>query len=224
MIICSALDFLSLQYHPPPPLTLAIPSSITLKYRRIFKFLMRLLRGAICFASGHVVLLTGSSIVQAVISQIHHACRLSGEFWRRGGEAIQRKLGQLRFQMAGFHSSFSSYVWDTAIRSSLGDFFDELVRVRDEEASPIKDIFTLVSRHEAVLDGIMTACLLRGPQKTMAIHLSSCLNSILTLGVVLNRVQHKCIEGVEATQQIDKVFSAFQSAMVDLVRFSPQKV
>lgn len=40
-----ALDFLLMDYKPPPPLDVVITPDVLSKYQRIFSFILRLLRG-----------------------------------------------------------------------------------------------------------------------------------------------------------------------------------
>jgi hypothetical protein len=46
-----ALDFLLMDYKPPPPLDIVITPDVLSKYQRIFSFILRLLRGEISYST-----------------------------------------------------------------------------------------------------------------------------------------------------------------------------
>jgi len=146
-----ALDFLRLAYKTPSPLSPIITPVILVKYDRIFKLLLRVLR------------------MLYVVGQLYRDTRMTE---RRGQYADDTWL-RFRFEAQHFVQSIATYFFDTGIQTSWNHFerwLDEveldLSRV-DNDSLDTRAVSPdeVQEQHEKMLDHIMNVLLLRKRQQ-----------------------------------------------------------
>ncbi|KZT55876.1 hypothetical protein CALCODRAFT_484411 [Calocera cornea HHB12733] len=165
-----ALDFLDLQYKVPKSLVVILSDNVVWKYRRIFSFLLRVLRA--------------DSVVRTIFHPSFH------EHLFPASAQHTRLLYRTRFLAQSFVASLVDYLFDTAIRSPWDAFSTRLTQVRESNARDpeLQDVFAVAAYHDAVMDSILEGCMLRSHQAKLAGRLKACLRTILLLGqLVLDR-------------------------------------
>jgi hypothetical protein len=144
-----ALDFLRLSYKPPSALLPVMTPVILLKYDRVFRLLLRVLR----------MLYVVNSLFREIVSRDFNADPASL---------------RLRVEAHHFITRLAAYLFDTGIAGPWVRFEAWLDNVEHHLSSPENDSDQershtgpdrLRDRHEAVLDEIMDALLLRKRQK-----------------------------------------------------------
>ncbi|CAO2653787.1 Nn.00g031980.m01.CDS01 [Neocucurbitaria sp. VM-36] len=145
----SALDFLRLQYVPPPPLNLVITTSALDKYDAVFKFLLRLLR--MLFVVSHLSRTYYNTETRRFRMEAHHFVTVLADYVFQTG-------------IAEHWNEFDSFIGALETRINEEDAVGEIgVRVKDGIAS-------LRDAHEKCLDSILFSLLLRKRQrKVMAL-------------------------------------------------------
>ncbi|KAI2636884.1 Spc97/Spc98 family protein [Hypomontagnella submonticulosa] len=146
-----ALDFLRLLYKPPAPLSPIFTPLVMLKYDKVFKLLLRVLR----------MLYVTEQLFQDTLG------RTSG--WRNIDNASLR----FRFEAQHFVASISAYFFDTGIETPWRQFQSWLEGVengltkseRDPQEVRILSPDELREEHERMLDRIMHTLLLRKRQQ-----------------------------------------------------------
>lgn len=135
-----------------------------------------------------------------------------------------------------FATSLSSYVFDTAIRGHFDGFLAELAptspdsslsastataRARDAQsrARPPRfaDVFELARRHSDVLDGMLSACLLRSGQKPVGDLLHACLERVLELAVLAGELRSGRLQEYRGAPALEDLWDAFRGKMGTLV-------
>jgi hypothetical protein len=79
------------------------------------------------------------------------------------------------------------------------------------------DIFALANAHSAVLDNILSACLLRSGQKAVGDLLRGVLELVLELGVLAGELKRGRLEEYQAAPLLEDLYAAFRSKMSTLV-------
>ncbi|KAI0828449.1 Spc97/Spc98 family protein [Hypoxylon sp. FL0890] len=164
-----ALDFLRLSYKPPAPLAPVFTAMILLKYDKIFKLLLRVLR---------MLYITEQLFRDALTrtSNWHHIDNASLRF---------------RFEAQHFISSISAYFFDTGIEMPWRRFSSWLEGVETSLMKPDFDPETRIlspdevrEEHERMLDHIMHTLLLRKRQQPVMKLLEDIFSLILKFSKV----------------------------------------
>ena len=141
-----ALDFLRLQYKPPPPLDNVITNASLDKYDRIFKLLVRMAR------------------IVFVVNQI------SRRHIRRSSPRADPTVTAFRFEALHFVSSLRDYLYTSGIES-VWQIFENTVRDisrrnrNDDQSDGRVGLHHLRALHDQMLDRILFALLLRKRQE-----------------------------------------------------------
>ena len=167
------------------------------------------------------------SLVQATQRQTYRSIRQAAE-----SSQNQKHIDTLQFRIQSFLSSFTDYVYDVAIRENFDVFLQDLCTSASAEQTEtdtetkvrrvtprLGDIFEVGKRHSSVLDRIMTACLLRGPQKGMFARLEVCLGCVVRLGVLVGVTRGD--SGDEMKRELEELGKTFESGMIDFVGGCP---
>ncbi|KAI1765497.1 Spc98 family-domain-containing protein [Hypoxylon sp. FL1150] len=165
-----ALDFLRLLYKPPSPLLPVFSPVILLKYDRIFRLLLRVLR----------MLYVTEQLFQDTISRTSR--------WHDVDTASIR----FRFEAQHFVSSISAYFFETGIEMPwqrfdkwLGDVQADLTKSKYEpDKARILSPEELREEHERMLDRIMYSLLLRKRQQPIMKLLEDIFTAILKFSKV----------------------------------------
>ncbi|KAI5861886.1 Spc97/Spc98 family protein [Durotheca rogersii] len=165
-----ALDFLRLLYKPPPSLMPVFTPVILLKYDRIFRLLLRVLR------------------MQHVTEQIFRDTTARTSRWHNVDNAARR----FRFEAQHFVASVSTYFFDAGIETPWQRFESWLEAVQRNLAKPddksegirILSPDELRGEHERMLDRIMHTLLLRKRQQPVMKLLEDIFTSILKFSKV----------------------------------------
>lgn len=121
-------------------------------------------------------------------------------------------------------SSLSGYVFDTAIGGNFDPFLAQLSGQESgtglgSEADPaangarFSDVFELAQRHSALLDDILSACLLRSGQRGVGDLLRHCLELVLEFTIVVGELHRGRIEEYQAAPMIEELFKKFYIKM-----------
>ncbi|KAI0000451.1 Spc98 family-domain-containing protein [Russula vinacea] len=150
-----ALDFLLMDYKPPPPLDIVITPDVLSKYQRIFSFILRLLR------------------VQNALAALFRMSRESPLFPTL--TSANNTLLRFRFLAQSFISAIAAHVPDVAVRGNVDPFLARLT------PGTFTDVFQLAGAHSDMMDDVLSACLLRSSQRTAGDALRGCMELALEL-------------------------------------------
>lgn len=119
-------------------------------------------------------------------------------------------LLNLRFISHSFVDALSTYVFDTAIRSSFDSFLARLRAASPDSsgrshAKEFTDIFALSDMHSTTLDSILSACLLRTSQRAAGDLLRTCLESILELCILAGEIKRRRIKEYNASIELEEL-------------------
>lgn len=161
-----ALDFLRLQYKPPPPLEVIITPPCLFKYDRLFKHLLRVMR------------------MSYVVTQLFKDTVDRTSRWQ-GVDAVAEKF---RIGAHHFVLSVSGYFFEIGVGVTWQKFEDKLDEIEscidsdDAEGSlgDTEGLHKLQEYHERVLDRILFATLLRSRQEQVLRLLEDIFALILT--------------------------------------------
>ena len=184
-----AMDFLRLQYRPPPPLDVVITVSSLIKYDSIFKLLLRAVR------------------MMFVINQLHR-----GNFGRPThsyGTVTQR------FTMEAHHfvSATCGYFFD-GVTYNWAIFERKLGKIeRDLDAydtGDVESIHLLRNYHDKILDRIMFALILRKRQEQVMKLLEEIFSLILRFASSLRIDMTDKVEGHEKEKAVMEIYETFR--------------
>ncbi|KAF8894369.1 gamma-tubulin complex, DGRIP91/SPC98 component protein [Gymnopilus junonius] len=208
--LCMALDFLYMDYKPPHPLEILISPDVLSKYQRMFTFILRLLRV--------------ESATKSLFRMSSH--RAIADFLFPTLTQSRKLLLYFRFVSQAFVSSLSGYVFDTAIGGNFDPFLAQLstkpanasTRDPSERKFEFNDVFELSQRHSALLDDILTACLLRSGQRGVGDLLRHSLELILEFTIVVGELHRGRIQEFQAAPLIEELFRKFCTKMKTLTK------
>ncbi|KAG2032451.1 Spc98 family-domain-containing protein [Suillus americanus] len=190
-----SLDFLYLDYKVPHPLDVIITPDTTSKYQRIFSFLLRLIR---------------------VESAIRAAFRMTHQNVHFPTLSQSRKLlTHFRFVAHSFVTTLSAYIFDVAIGGNFDAF---LARVAAGTSSEFADVFSVTEAHSAVLNDILSACLMRSAQRAAGDLLRGSLELILEFCVMIGDLNDGRLQEYQASSALDVLFAAFREKMSTLIK------
>ncbi|TFY64668.1 hypothetical protein EVJ58_g2472 [Rhodofomes roseus] len=202
-----ALDFLYMDYKPPRPLHVVITPDVLSKYHRIFAFNLRLMRAANAMATTYRMTRRSASPLFPTLSQTN------------------KLLLHARFVANAFVTALSSYIYDRAIGFRFDAFLAKLTvpvdGTAEAESKPqhgFSDVFALAEYHSAVLDDILSACLLRSGQKAVGDVLRGCLELVLELAVLAGDRYRGRLEEYQAAPLLEDVWERFRKKMLTLIK------
>lgn len=188
-----ALDFLRISYKPSAPLLPVMTPAILLKYDRIFKVLLRLLR------------------MLFVVDQLFRDISWGASRWK------EPDVASLRFRIEAHHfvSNVARYFFDTGINKPWCGFetwLDKVEKdVEDVDATVQPSILSpdrLGEQHERTLDEIMTSMLLRKRQQPVL----KLLEEIFTLILRFAKKARLRAEGAQVDpQEMKELYKAFRA-------------
>ncbi|KAI9877847.1 MAG: hypothetical protein M1830_002650 [Pleopsidium flavum] len=172
-----ALDFLRLQYKPPPPLEAIITPRCLYKYDQLFKLLLRVVR------------------MLYVVNQLFRDATDRTSYWQ-GVDTVAQKF---RIEAHHFVSNVSGYFFDVGVGVTWQKFEDKLEEIErrietDDTEGTLGDtegLHKLQEYHERVLDRIMFATLLRKRQEQVL----QLLEDIFTMILRFARYSRKLASG-----------------------------
>lgn len=201
-----------MEYKPTPPLDILITPDVLARYQRMFTFLMRVLRGM--QSRIHVSIPAESPLL------VEHAIRALFRLTRSGSLLLfetmvesRRKLLHFRFIAHTFVSNLSGYVFDTAIRGNFDVFLDGL----DPTTTAYTNLFSLAKAHSAIMDNILTACLLRSNQKEIGSLLRDSLDLILDFAVHVGGFSQGNLEEYQVAPVLEDIYQRFRQKSASLV-------
>ncbi|KAG1742908.1 Spc98 family-domain-containing protein [Suillus lakei] len=193
-----ALDFLYLDYKVPHPLDVIITPDTASKYQRIFSFLLRVMR---------------------VESAIRAAFRMTHQDVLFPTLNQSRKLlTHFRFVAHSFVATLSAYIFDVAIGGNFDAFLARVAACRLGTSSEFTDVFSLAEAHSAVLDDILSACLMRSAQRTAGDLLRGSLELILEFCVMIGDLKDGRLQEYQASSVLDVLFAAFRQKISTLIQ------
>ncbi|KAG2339777.1 hypothetical protein BDR05DRAFT_891098 [Suillus weaverae] len=192
------LDFLYLDYKVPHPLDVIITPDTTSKYQRIFTFLLRVIR---------------------VESAIRAAFRMTHQDVLFPTLNQSRKLlTHFRFVAHSFVATLSAYIFDVAIGSNFDAFLARVAACRLGTSSEFTDVFSFAKAHSAVLNDILSACLMRSAQRAAGDLLHGSLELILELCVMVGDLNDGRLQEYQASSALDVLFTAFRKKVSTLIK------
>ncbi|KZT71065.1 hypothetical protein DAEQUDRAFT_666945 [Daedalea quercina L-15889] len=202
--LCTAFDFLYLDYKPPRPLHVVITPDVLSKYHRIFAFNLRLMRASNAMATTYRITRRSSMPLFPTLSQTN------------------KLFLHVRFVANAFVAALSSYIYDRAIGLRFDDFLTKLNTPEDgiaqNKATHFSDVFALTEYHSSVLDDILSACLLRSGQKAVGDVLRGCLELVLELAVLAGDRYRGRMEEYQAAPLLEDLWDRFRKKMLTLIR------
>ncbi|KAJ7077325.1 gamma-tubulin complex, DGRIP91/SPC98 component protein [Mycena belliarum] len=203
-----ALDFLYMDYKAPHPLDLLITPDILSKYQRMFTYLLRIMR------------------VEHALSSVFRMCRPAARPLFPTLSASQKLLLHLRFIAQAFVARLGHYVRNTAIGGNFRPFLGHLqMQVdlvhggeHDEAQSAFLDVFALSRAHAALMDDVLSACLLRSAQRAAGDSLRQALELVLELAVLVGQRATGRLEEYEAAPLLSDLSKRFRGRMAHLTK------
>ena len=120
-------------------------------------------------------------------------------------------LQQFRFSAQSFISALTSHVPDVAVRRNVDPF---LARLTPETFT---DVFELADAHSAMMDDVLSACLLRSSQRTAGDALRRCMELTLELCILAGDRRRGQIEEYTAKPLLETLHASFVEKMKTLV-------
>ncbi|KAJ7268667.1 Spc98 family-domain-containing protein [Mycena haematopus] len=197
-----ALDFLYMDYKPPHPLDILITPEILSKYQRIFTYLLRIIR------------------VEHALAAVFRMCRAAARPLFPTLTPSNKLLLHLRFISHSFVTNLSEYVLDTAIGGNFDPFLASLSQVSDGPGhSPtFSDVFTLAKAHSALMDDVLSACLLRSSQRAAGDILRQALELVLEFAVLVGDLKTGRLEEYQAEPLLADLAGRFRAKMAVLTK------
>ncbi|KAK0505031.1 gamma-tubulin complex, DGRIP91/SPC98 component protein, partial [Armillaria luteobubalina] len=198
--LCASLDFLYMEYKPPRPLQVLITPEILAKYQRMFTFLLRLMR------------------VEHAITAVFRMTRSLDAPLFPTLAASRKRLLHLRFVSHSLVSTLCQYVCDTAIGGNFDTFLERLSPhappyLHNGEPSGFSDVFALARSHSALLDDILSACLMRSSQRQAGDLLRDSLELILEFSILAGQLRRKSLEEYQAAPLLEDLNTRLRKKM-----------
>ncbi|KAJ7282938.1 gamma-tubulin complex, DGRIP91/SPC98 component protein [Mycena rebaudengoi] len=196
-----ALDFLYMDYKPPHPLDILITPDILSKYQRMFTYLLRIMR------------------VEHALSAVFRMTRSAANPLFPTLTPSNKLLLHLRFIAHSFVSSLAQYILDTAINGNFVPFLAQLTPLTAEHTpEAFSDVFALARAHSAVMDDVLTACLLRSGQRGAGDVLRQALELVLEFCVLAGERRTGRMEEYEAAPLLEDLARRFRVKMGALTK------
>lgn len=193
-----ALDFLYLDYKVPHPLDVIITPDTTSKYQRIFAFLLRVIR--VESAIRAAFRMTYQNVLFPTLNQ------------------SRKLLTHFRFVAHSFVTTLSAYIFDVAIGGNFDAFLARVAACRLGTSSEFTDVFSVAEAHSAVLNDILSACLIRSAQREAGDLLSGSLELILELCIMIGDLNDGRLQEYQASSALDVLFAAFRNKMTTMIK------
>ena len=146
--------------------------------------------------------------------------RLDGTFLFPTLAKSRQLLLHFRFVAQAFVSGLSGYVFDTAIRGNFDPFLSQLnfsLSTQDSRRPSFSDVFELAQCHSALLNDILSACMLRSGQKGLGDLLRHSMEIVLEFAIVVGDLQRERMEEYQASPIIEELYKKFCVKMTMLV-------
>ncbi|KAJ6498990.1 gamma-tubulin complex, DGRIP91/SPC98 component protein [Mycena sanguinolenta] len=197
-----ALDFLYMDYKAPHPLDILITPEILSKYQRIFTYLLRIIR------------------VEHALAAVFRMCRAAARPLFPTLTSSHKLLLHLRFIAHSFVTKLSEYVLDTAIGGNFDPFLASLSRATDGpgHGPAFSDVFALAKAHSALMDDVLSACLLRSNQRAAGDVLRQALELVLEFAVLVGDLKTGRLEEYQAAPLLADLAGRFRAKMTTLTK------
>jgi hypothetical protein len=120
-------------------------------------------------------------------------------------------LQQFRFSAQSVISALTSHVPDIAVRGNVDPFLARLT------PDTFTDVFELADAHSAMMDDVLSACLLRSSQRTAGDALRRCMELALELCILAGDRRRGRIEEYAAKPLLEDLHASFVEKMKTLV-------
>lgn len=213
-----------MDYKPPHPLEVLITPDILSQYQRMFAFLLRIIRGTLSAVNlTHLVMLF---VVESALAALFRMTRPSDCPLFPTLVSSNKLLLHFRFLASSFVTNISSYVFDTAIGGNFDAFLAKLSPDASStaptgEIQGFSDVFSLAKAHAALLNDILSACLMRSSQRGVGDLLRDALERVLELAVLMGERKRGRLEEYQAAPLLEDLFQKFQTKMTALVGLPP---
>lgn len=130
-------------------------------------------------------------------------------------------LLHFRFIAHAFVSTLSEYVLDTAIGGNFDPFLASLSLSQpayDGHSLGFSDVFALAKAHSALMDDVLSACLLRSSQRAAGDLLRQALELVLEFAVLVGERKTGRLEEYEAAPRLGDLAGRFRAKMRAVVR------
>lgn len=123
--------------------------------------------------------------------------------------ASNQLLLHFRFVAQSFVTSLSSYIYDTAIGGNYDAFLAQVKYESQSSKRTFSDVFALADRHDAVMDDILSSCLLRSSQRAVSDSLRTCLQIVLDLCILAGEMKRGRLQEYEAAPRLEDLWRRF---------------
>ena len=133
-------------------------------------------------------------------------------------------LLHFRFVAQAFVSGLSGYVFDSAIGGNFNPFLSRLScspSAHDTHRPGFSDVFDLAQCHSALLNDVLSACLLRSGQKGVGDLLRQSMETVLEFTIVVGELRRGRVEEYQASPMIEELYKKFCLKMTMLLYFPP---
>ncbi|KAH7908422.1 Spc98 family-domain-containing protein, partial [Hygrophoropsis aurantiaca] len=198
--LCKALDFLYIDYKVPHPLEVIISPGTLSKYQRVFAFLLRMLR------------------VEAAIRATYRMTRNQHDLLFPTFASSNKRLLHFRFVVHSFVDALSSYIFGTAIGGNFDVFLSRIQTPAPDTSDDFSDVFSLANSHSALLDDILSACLLRSSQRVVGDLLRSALELVLEFCVFVGDIKLSRLPEYRAISALELLYESFYKKMTAFIK------
>jgi len=129
----------------------------------------------------------------------------------------RKLLAHFRFVAHSFVTTLSAYIFDVAIGGNFDAFLARVTACRLGTSSEFTDVFSVAEAHSAVLNDILSACLMRSAQRAAGDLLRGSLELILEFCVMIGDLNDGRLQECQASSVLDVLFAAFREKMSTLV-------
>jgi hypothetical protein len=134
--------------------------------------------------------------------------------------ASNKLLMHLRFIAQAFVARLSEYVFDTAIGGNFDPFLARLAEDDSQGRPAFSDVFALARAHSALMDDVLSACLLRTAQRAAGDLLRQALELVLELAVLVGELKTGRLQEYQAAPLLADLAPKFRTKMAALVRIA----
>lgn len=129
---------------------------------------------------------------------------------------VKANKGLLHFRFISHHfiGALASYVTDVAITSHFDSFAASLLDVTQVNYD---DAFTLGAAHSALLDDVLSACLLRSGQRAATLIVGNAMELVLSFVIVVGQLYEGRLQEYEAEPMLAELNREFKTKMRTLV-------
>ena len=137
--------------------------------------------------------------------------------------SAQKTLLTLRLKMHSFLTTLTSYVYTTAIGGNIDSLINRLLIAEQSPStgytlpSVFSDVFGLMTHHSAVMDDVMTACMLRSAQGKLRDVVKACLESVLSFATLVGEVRRGRVAVEDAEKRMKRIGQRFEEKVKVLV-------